>query len=97
MLGSYLDEVQAAIVGDKSCDFFAVLNELDPDTFPDGRVGLLGLYPPAKETSQQRNQGGGPGGALINTQFTFLPSVQCELYQYLNTWELSGSTVLILN
>lgn len=82
MLGNYLDEVQAAIVRNKSCDFFAVLNELDPHTFPDGRVGLLGLDPPAKETSQQRNQCGGPGGARINTKLTFLLCAQCNFYLY---------------
>lgn len=63
LLENYLDEVQAAIVGHKSCDFFAVLNELDPHTFPDGRVGLLGFNAPARETNKQRNQCGGP---LIN-------------------------------
>uniref|UniRef100_A0A8C9UZ54 Uncharacterized protein n=1 Tax=Scleropages formosus TaxID=113540 RepID=A0A8C9UZ54_SCLFO len=47
----------------KSGDLLAVLDELDPDTFSDGRIGLFSLNTPIKNRDQRKNLGVGLQGS----------------------------------
>ncbi|CAD7684625.1 unnamed protein product [Nyctereutes procyonoides] len=46
--------IQTTIIGYKGCDLFAVLDQLDPDALPDGRIWLLGFNPPGTQAAQHR-------------------------------------------
>ena len=39
----FLNKIQATIIGYKSSDFFAILDSLNPDTLPDGRIWPFGF------------------------------------------------------
>uniref|UniRef100_A0A8C9UUM9 Uncharacterized protein n=1 Tax=Spermophilus dauricus TaxID=99837 RepID=A0A8C9UUM9_SPEDA len=76
----FLSEVKAAVTGFKSCDFLAVLDQLDPDTLPDGRIWPFGFNPYLFQhcalymgsTSQRVGLGGG-------AKWVFLYCLLCHL------------------
>ncbi|ELR47403.1 hypothetical protein M91_21663 [Bos mutus] len=41
----FLNKIQATVSGYKRLWFFAILGEVNPDTFPDGRIWLFGFNP----------------------------------------------------
>uniref|UniRef100_A0A8C1QHG8 Uncharacterized protein n=1 Tax=Cyprinus carpio TaxID=7962 RepID=A0A8C1QHG8_CYPCA len=61
------ESLQAAVVGDERGDLLAVLDQLDPDALPDGRVGLLGFNTTVNTTNRIRVglQSGAQMGLLV--------------------------------
>lgn len=89
----FLNEVQAAIVGHKSCDLLAILNELHPDTLPDSGIGLFGFNPYFFQHNSLRMRGTSEGVGLQGcAQVGFLVLLIMPLLVPSVTAELPGST-----
>uniref|UniRef100_A0A670Y2X3 Uncharacterized protein n=1 Tax=Pseudonaja textilis TaxID=8673 RepID=A0A670Y2X3_PSETE len=41
----YLNKIQTAIIGNKSCNLLAILDKLNSNTLPNGRIRLMGSSP----------------------------------------------------